>query len=66
MEITLNRKHTIDQIEWVTTEFEWPEVMRKEWVSFLKSNKIHELKDLESLSMKELNEIYGEAYSLLT
>jgi hypothetical protein len=66
MEITLNRKHTIDQIEWVTTEFEWPEVMRKEWVSFLRSKNIQKLKDLESLSMKELNEIYGEAYTLLT
>ncbi len=66
MEITLNRKHTIDQIEWVTTEFEWPEVMRKEWVSFLRSKNIQKLKDLESLTMKELNEIYGEAYTLLT
>jgi hypothetical protein len=66
MEITLNRKHTIDQIEWVTTEFEWPEVMRKEWVSFLRSKNIQKLKDLESLPMKELNEIYGEAYTLLT
>ena len=66
MEITLNRKHIIDQIEWVTTEFEWPEVMRKEWVSFLRSKNIQKLKDLESLPMKELNEIYGEAYTLLT
>lgn len=66
MQITLDRKHTISQIEWVTTEFEWPEVMRKEWVSFLKSKKIQKLKDLESLPMRELNEIYGEAYSLLT
>jgi hypothetical protein len=66
MEITLNRKHTIDQIEWVTTEFEWPEVMRKEWVSFLRSKNIQKLKDLESLPMEELNEIYGEAYTLLT
>ena len=41
MEITLNRKHTIDQIEWVTTEFEWPEVMRKEWVSFLRSKNMY-------------------------
>ena len=66
MEITLNRKHTIDQIELVTTEFEWPEVMRKECVSFLRSKNIQKLKDLESLHMKELNEIYGEAYTLLT
>ena len=66
MEITLSRKHTIDQIEWVTTEFEWPEVMRKEWVSFLRSKNIQKLKDLESLHMEDLNEIYGEAYSLLT
>ena len=56
----------IEQIEWVTTEFEWPEVMRKEWVHTLKSNNVKDLKDLKDLSTEELNNIYGEAYSLLT
>ena len=62
----MTRKILIEQIEWVTNEFEWPEVMKKEWIYILKNHKVEKLKDLKKLKTKELNNIYGEAYSLLT
>lgn len=62
----MTRKILIEQIEWVTNEFEWPEVMKKEWICILKNHKVEKLKDLKKLKTKELNNIYGEAYSLLT